>query len=208
MRLAVGVLVAVGALIAAGCADPVAVEPSLGPACAALRRAATRSAACDPQLHELLARLVAEPIEVECIVAVRAAIGTHVPEPPRLRSVYEGEPPRDLSPLSERELAALESLQSPASLVVTPDVGRVPGIPPTSASIEGLGLDVDADGRLTASVEPGAHTLRLRHAGRESHWCVELQACQVVEVTAHASQLATHPGVRAGACGEVSSTVP
>jgi len=191
-----GLIVALGSAACGDGSPPV----QRGPACEALLRAAQRGGKCDETLQTLAHAIEGEPKERSCIEAVRTVLGSTKPAEPRVRSVYE--PPPDLAdePLTESELSALASLRLPASMVISPDVGNVPGIPPTSAWIDERRLDADPDGRLAASVEAGAHTVRLRHAGRESSWCVELAACETLELVAHGGELAREPRVRPGAC--------
>ena len=61
-------------------------------------------------------------------------------------------------------------------------------------------LDPDVHGRLQGHLPPGVADLRLRHAGRETAYCVELRPCTTLRVTAHGDKLARHPDVRAGPC--------
>ena len=177
------------------------------PACDALAAAADRGAACDPELRELARSLRARPDETACAVAVRTLLtdvaatrADDPPEPSELRSVFDATPRPDASSLTPEELEALATLERPARLVITPELGRVPGIPPTTADIDRLALDADSSGRLSTQVAPGRRTLVVRHAGASSTYCVELRACEAVEATAHASQLAKHPRVRPGPC--------
>lgn len=187
------------AAIGTGCADAPS-SPERGPACEALLRAAERGGRCDETLQTLAQAIERQPSERACIEAVRTVLGSEKPSEPRVRSVYE--PPADLAstPLSDSELAAIAALRLPASMVISPDVGNVPGIPPTSAWIDERRLDADPDGRLATSVDAGPHTLRLRHAGRESSWCVDLAACETLELVAHGGELGREPRVRPGAC--------
>ena len=196
-RLSVGLAV----VVASSCGgDAPTSSPERGPACEALLRAAERAGACDETLQTLAQAIERKPEEHACIEAVRTVLGTQPPSEPRVRSVYEPQPDLAATPLSEEELGAVAALRLPATVVITPDVGPVPGIPPTSAWIDERRLDADPNGRLATSVEAGPHTLRLRHAGRESSWCVDLFACKTVELIAHGGELAREPEVRPGAC--------
>lgn len=177
------------------------------PACDALAAAADRGTACDPALGSLARSLRERPDEAECAIAVRtlladaaAARAEAMPEPAALRSVFDDPVRPDPSPLTPQELEALATLERPARLVITPELGRVPGIPPTTADVDRLALDADGEGRLSTQVAPGRRTLVVRHAGASSTYCVELRACESVEATAHASQLARHPRLRPGPC--------
>lgn len=150
--------------------------------------------------------------EAECTAAVRTMLGEgdwDATQPvatgsdatrPAVRSVYLARPPADPSPLTADEVAAVAALRLPATIAISPDVGRVPGIPPTSASLDGTPIDADAEGRLTADVAAGRHSIRLRHAGRESVWCLTLRACETLEVVAHGAQLARHVDAQTGPC--------
>ena len=109
-------------------------------------------------------------------------------------------PAPDHTPLSAEELAGLTASARPAQLRITPDVASGPGVPPTSAELEDLPLDPDGDGRLHVHHPPGVATLQIRHAGRESTYCVELRACETLQLTAHGDKLARHPSVRKGPC--------
>ena len=202
MRGCFGLSVALGLLGSTGSIGCSAAPPSpeRGPACEALLRAAERGGRCDETLQTLAKAIESEPSERACIEAVRMVLGSEKPSEPRVRSVYESPPDHAATPLSESELAAIATLRLPASMVISPDVGNVPGIPPTSAWIDERRLDADPDGRLATSVDAGPHTLRLRHAGRESSWCVDLAACETLELVAHGGELAREPRVRSGAC--------
>ncbi len=184
-------------LLACGGESP---EVGVGPACAALRDAAQRGSRCDPILASLAETLQTKPDEAACVAAVRTMLAPGEPAAAGLRSVYEPAAAVSADPLSDAELAQLIQLRRPATLTISPDVGRVPGIPPTLASLDGLALDVDVDGRLSTDVAAGHHTVRLRHAGRDKTWCVHLRDCETLEVVAHGAQLARHPDVSSGRC--------
>lgn len=186
--------------LAAGCGKGDARAPTPGPACVALHDASLAAVACDPALEGLAATVQAEPNEAACIAAVRTMLSPGPSQPAQVRSVYEPEPSVSLEPLSENELAALARLRRPATLVISPDVGRVPGIPPTAAVVDGLPLTTGVDGRLSTDIAAGRHTVRLRHAGRDTTWCLELSPCETLEVVAHGAHLAPRPGVSEGAC--------
>lgn len=188
------------ALGACGAGDPKGV--TVGPACTALLSAARRAASCDPTLRSLADGIEEAPDETECRVAARALLARHpsVDELPRLRSVHEPSEAPDASALSAEERRALADLPLPAEVRVAPDLRPGPGVPPTTADIDRAPLVRDPDGVLRAFAEPGARTLRLRHAGRESVYCLELHACETTRVTAHGARLARSPAVRPGPC--------
>lgn len=183
-----------------GCGSPGGATPVAGPACVALRQAAQRAARCDDVLPGLADAMDREADEGQCIVAARALLAPARPLTAPLRSVYDHPHAQSPVPLSAPELAALASLALPATLVLSPDVGNVPGIPPTLASVDGLALDHNRRGQLATDVAAGAHTVHLRHAGKDTVWCVQLAACQTLEVVAHGAQLAHDPQVAPGEC--------
>src|SRR5690606_15179497 len=112
--------------------------------------------------------------------------------------LLESPPSPDVTPLRDDELEALASLVHPASVVLTSDLPPEPGIPPTSASLDGLALDADGSGRLWADVAPGLRSLEIRHAGEQTTYCIELRPCETLAVTAHGAKLARHPDVMPG----------
>jgi hypothetical protein len=197
VRLSAG---AIGVLLvgAPACSrEPSAAE--LGRDCGALQAAAGAAAACDPALAQLAVALAERPDEAACRAAVRTLLAPPAAEP-AIRSALATPPLVDASPLRDDELAALADLPRPAELVLVPDVKAAPGIPPTSAELDGAALEPDELGRLRVLVAPGARTLRLRHAGRESTWCVALDPCATTGLVAHGDKLARHPALRPGPC--------
>ena len=174
--------------------------PEAAVACTALAEAATRGSSCDPVLTTLAASIARAPDELACTRAIRSMLQPQRPERARLRSVYESDRREEADPVTPSELRALRELPLPASLVISPDVGPVPGLPPTSARLDGVAVDADAQGRMSADVGAGAHTVTLRHAGRVASACVQLRACETLEVVAHGAQLARHRDVATGAC--------
>lgn len=174
--------------------------PAMGPDCAALRQAARRAAACDAALADLAAALAADHDELRCSRAGRRLIAGPRPPTTGIRSIFEPSERENAAPLTEAERAALLSLSLPAELLVVPDLPRAPGMPPTSADLEEIPLDTDGRGRLHTYLGAGAHTLRIRHAGEETTYCIDLDPCDRLSVTAHGAKLAAHPRVRAGPC--------
>jgi hypothetical protein len=187
------------ALVAASSAIGCGRTPS-APACDALGRVARQAAACDAALGPLADALEQQPDELACRVAARRVLTGPRDEPPRVRSVWTIDPLPDTSPLTPEEIASLADATWPAELIVVPDIAPAPGVPTTSAHLEDGSLESDGEGRLHGHVPPGASTLRLRHAGRESSYCVELRSCETLRVTAHGDKLARHPDVTAGSC--------
>ena len=191
-------VIAIAGLGACGTVDP---PTEVGPACAALLEAAERAKACDPALGHLARRIDDAPDESSCRVAARSLLaGTPPDREPRLRSVYETAPPQQDAPLSAKELRALADLPLPAQLEVAPDLRPGPGVPPTTVDLDEMTLRVDADGAIRGDVAPGARTLRLRHAGREALYCLELRACEATRIVAHGARLAKHPQLKPGPC--------
>lgn len=189
---------AIGSSLSCGAASPASSQP--GPACAALLEAARRAEGCDPSLTTLAERITAEPDEAGCRAAARALIATPVDVAPRLRSLGEPAPSPDLSPLSSSERRALLDLPLPARVELQPDLRPGPGVPPTKVDVEGTLLRANEAGVLRGDASPGARTLRLRHAGRESVYCLELRACETLRAATHGARLARHPQVRPGPC--------
>lgn len=189
-------------LAIAACRDREVEAAAPGPACTALLDAARRAEACDPTLGDLAARIEAAPEESQCSIAARALLADEpgVEELPRLRSVHDPRPMPDDSALTLDERRALAELPLPAELRVVPDLRPGPGVPPTTADIDRSPLVREADGVLRGFAVPGARTLRLRHAGRESVYCLELHACETTTVTAHGARLARSPASRPGPC--------
>jgi len=200
------------ALLVLACAAPVLVlaceapapvlEPvAPGPDCAALLSVAGRAVGCDPQLEPLMAALRASPDEPRC----RAVARTLLDPPPlargRVVSVYERPPAPDTAPLTADEQSALAELVLPGTLLLSPDLARRPGMPNTTATLDGVALASDAEGRLFSAGAPGEHDVTVRHADRETRACVTLQACEAVTLTAHGASLAPHPALRPGPCG-------
>jgi hypothetical protein len=173
----------------------------MGPDCAALRQAARRAAACDGALADLAEAMADDHDEHRCSRTARRLLAGPKQRTPRIRSVFEPEEPERAAPLSEAERAALLSLSIPAEVLLVPDLPRAPGMPPTSADLEDVPLDADDRGRLHGYVAAGPHTLRLRHAGEETMYCIDLDPCDHLAITSHGAKLAAHPRVRAGPCG-------
>lgn len=173
---------------------------SAAPACDALVRIARQSAACDPALASLAEALAEQPDELECRVAVRRVLIGPEREPARVRSVWTPAQGPEAAPLSPEELESISQPSWPAELVVVPDIAPGPGVPPTVVVLDEVPLDPDVHGRLQGHLPPGVADLRLRHAGRETAYCVELRPCTTLRVTAHGDKLARHPDVRAGPC--------
>jgi hypothetical protein len=182
-----------------GCSGSETTVAEVGRDCGALQVAARAGAACDPALAVLADALAKGPDEARCRAAVRTLLAAPAPEP-AIRSALATAPTVDVGPLRDDELDALADLPRPAELVLTPDVKVEPGIPPTSAELDGAALEPDEVGRLRVRVAPGARTLRLRHAGRESSWCIALEPCATTSLVAHGDKLARHPALRPGPC--------
>jgi hypothetical protein len=190
------------AIAIVACKDGAVEAATPGPACTALLEAARRAETCDPTLGDLAARIEAAPEESQCSIAARALLDDEpgVEELPRLRSVHDPRPMPDDSALTLDERRALAELPLPAELRVVPDLRPGPGVPPTTADIDRLPLSREADGVLRGFAAPGARTLRLRHAGIESVYCLELHACETTSVTAHGARLARSAASRPGPC--------
>ncbi|MBA3545378.1 MAG: hypothetical protein H0T76_02740 [Nannocystis sp.] len=198
--MALAVLPFTGTLIACeGQVVPVeAVAP--GPDCAALIAVGTRALGCDPRLGPLMTELRASPDELRCRGAARLLL-----EPPalargRVVSVYERPPAPDPSPLTADEHAALAELVLPGTLILVPDLAPGPGVPNTTATLDGAALGSDVRGQLSSTGQPGEHLLMVRHADRETLACVTLPACESLTLTAHGGSLAPHPALRPGPC--------
>jgi len=188
------------ALLVATCSEPAPSSPPLPLDCGALVAAGHRASACDPAIHALLVEIVEAPDERRCRAAARQLLGPPAPAHGRVRSVHERPPDLGQTPLTAAEQAALAELPLPGTLEIVPDLAPGPGVPPTSASLDGTPLIAGADGRLRSPTAPGAHTLEVRHANAESRTCVTLTACETVTLTAHGATLAPNPAVRAGPC--------
>lgn len=194
-------LAALATLTALGCEAPTPAVPATpGPDCAALLAVGDRASGCDPRLEPLLAELRRDPEELRCRGAARQLLELPAPARGRVVSVYEPAPAPDLAPLSPAERAALLALPLPGTLTLTPDLAPGPGVPNTTATVDGLALLRDAGGRLSGTWAPGRHLLQVRHADRETRACLTLRACEEVAVTAHGASLAAHPAVRPGPC--------
>ena len=185
---------------APGCPGSDPPAPRAGPACRALLSVAERGRGCDDVLTSLADRLGRDPNEAACIRAARQLLAPPATEGSEVRSLYAPEPTDDDTPLRAAELDALAALELPAPLAITPDIRAVPGVPPTHATIDGVALTVDGQGRLRATTAAGARTLTLRHAGKQTDYCIELTACEPLELTSHAARLAKHERVHAGRC--------
>lgn len=172
-------------------------------ACAALARAAERASRCDPGLRTGERGLRVQGDEAACIRAVRELLEPTPASGRRVRSVYgpvgggADVPP---TPLGDEELRRLGALAFPAMLVVRPDRPRAPGIPETQVSTVGVTGIRDAHGTVVLHVAPGRHEVRVAHAGEEVTYCVDVDACETLELTAHGAHLAPHPRLRAGSC--------
>ncbi len=189
-----------GTLIACeGPARPVeAVAP--GPDCAALIEVGTRALGCDPQLGSLMTELAASPDELRCRGAARLLLDPPALARGRVVSVYERPPAPDPAPLTADEHAALAELVLPGTLTLVPDLAPGPGVPNTTATLDGVALGSDTRGRLSSTWAPGEHQLMVRHADRETRACVTLRACEPLTLTAHGGSLAPHPALRPGPC--------
>ncbi len=183
-------------LAACGVAEDERVAAAPGPDCSALIAAGERARACDPAIDALLLELRARPDERRCRAAARLLLAPPTPGRGRVVSVYERPPAPDEAPLGDDERASLTGLPLPGSLVIAPDLAPRPGVPATSATLAGVPLEVDADGRLRGRAAPGEHELTVRHANAEVRTCVTLTACAAVTLTAHGASLAPHPAVR------------
>jgi hypothetical protein len=182
------------------CSGPGPTPGEPGPACEALLAAARRAEACDPSVTALADDIATSPDEPSCRAAARALIATPTDRAARLRSLGEPVPSPDLSPLSGTERRALLELPLPARLELVPDLRPGPGVPPTTVEVDGTFLRANEAGVLRGDAAPGARTLRLRHAGRESIYCLELRACETMRVATHGARLARHPQVEPGPC--------
>ncbi len=193
------VVLALGGL--AGCPGSAPPPPRPGPACRALLSVAERGRGCDDTLGALADRLAREPDEAACIRATRNLLATPPASTSQVRSLHAADDTTpDDAPLRPEELDALAALELPAPLSITPDIRAVPGLPPTHAMIDGVALTLDEQGRLQASTAAGARTLTLRHAGKQTEYCVELTACEPLQLTSHAARLAKHERVHLGRC--------
>jgi hypothetical protein len=167
-------------------------------------QAAERAQACDPKVQRAAQRLRQQADEGQCRIAVRAMLARRPPNEPALRSVHAPAPSPsardDATPLTPDELEALRSLEQPASVTLVPDVPPGPAVVRSRASLAGLELVADEEGRLSTTVAPGIHNLLLHHGGNSRTYCLELAACDSLTVIAHGSRLARHPKVTAGAC--------
>lgn len=189
--------------LAPGCADvpdeaPIVIVP--GPDCTALIEAGERALRCDPAIDGLLTELRARPDERRCRGAARQAIAAPTPGRGRIVSVYERPAELGDTPLGDAERTALAGLALPGALVLAPDLAPRPGVPATTATLAGVALQQDGDGRLRGSAAPGAHTLEVRHANDRSVACVTLAACTSLALTTHGALLAPHPAVTSGPC--------
>lgn len=194
-------LAALATLTALACeAHTPAVPAAPGPDCEALLAVGDRARGCDPRLAALLAELRQDPDEPRCRGAARLLLERPSPARGRVVSVYERAPAPDTAPLGADEHAALLALPLPGTLTLIPDLAPGPGVPNTTATLDGLALVRDAGGRLSGTWAPGRHLLQVRHADRETRACLTLQACEEVAVTAHGASLAAHPAVRPGPC--------
>lgn len=190
------------AWLMAACGEPASEPPPIPPDCGALVAAGHRASACDPAIHALIVEVVSEPDERRCRAAVRTLLDPPTASHGRVVSVHEPLPVRDAEPLTPAELAALEALPLPATLVLVPDLAPGPGVPPTTASLGGVPLQADPSGRLQRWAAPGALDLQVRHANAETFACVTLTACETVTLTAHGATLAPNPAARPGRCSE------
>jgi hypothetical protein len=186
-------------MTACGPAAPTEQGEVIGADCTALVDAARRAASCDPELVRLADELERSPDELVCRRQARRLLTP--PEPSsRVHSVYDGSADSPPQPLSETERAALRQLALPAILVISPDVPRQPGIPPTTIEIDGNPVIPDRDGRFFAYLVPGTHTLNVKHSDAEQDACLDIETCDRVELIAHGSKLASHERVSPGAC--------
>lgn len=186
------------------CGEPPVEPPPLPPDCGALVMAGHRASACDPAIHGLIVELVAAPDERRCRAAARTLLAPPAASHGRVVSLHEAPPVRDAEPLTPAEHAALAALPLPGALVVVPDLALGPGVPPTSASLDGVPLAAEASGRLRGWSAPGAFDLQVRHANAETWSCVTLAACETVTLTAHGATLASNPALRPGRCEAAS----
>lgn len=193
-------LAALATLLACQAQAPDLPSPP-GPDCAALLALGERARGCDPRIEPLLAELRHSPDEPRCRGAARLLLQAPTPARGQVVSVYERAPaPDTAAPLTADEQAALLASPLPGRLTLTPDLSPGPGVPNTTATVDGLALSRDGAGRLVATGAPGRHLLRVRHADRESQVCLTLRACEEVAVIAHGAALAAHPAVRPGPC--------
>lgn len=171
-----------------------------GPDCAALIEVGTRALGCDPQLGPLMSELRASPDELRCRGAARLLLDPPALARGRVVSVYERPPAPDPAPLTAEEHKALGELVLPGTLMLVPDLAPGPGVPNTTATLDGVALGSDVRGRLSSTGQPGEHLLIVRHADRETQACVTLRACESLTLTAHGGSLAPHPALRPGPC--------
>ena len=169
--------------------------------CAPLVQAARRAGGCDPNLVTLASALAQAPDETRCRAAARRLLSAGSSAASGVRSLLEPlDPPSSPLPLTPAERAGLAALVLPATLTIIPDLAPGPGVPQTSATLDSVALESDVRGRLHARVEPGLHTVVVRHAGQETQHCVDLEQCGRLVVAAHGSTLARHSRLRRGAC--------
>jgi hypothetical protein len=191
-------------LLAAGCGEAESDRGAEGvpSACAALARAAERASRCDPGLRTAERGLRLQGDEAACIRAVRELLEPSPAGVRRVASIYGqvGAPPRALGPLGGDELRRLGALELPATLVIRPDRPRAPGIPETRVSARGVVGSGDTHGTVVLHLAPGRHEVRVAHAGEEVAYCIDVDACETLELTAHGAHLAPHPRLRAGSC--------
>ena len=186
-----------------GCADapdrvPVAQGP--GEDCLVLIAAGERARVCDPAIAGLLALLQARPDERRCRTAARQLLTPPTPTQGRVVSVYEQAPALGETPLGADERDALLRSPLPGRLVIAPDLAPKPGLPATTATLDGAAMQVDTNGRLRRHGAPGRHALEVRHANERGLACVTLTACETLSLTAHGASLAPHPAIRTGPC--------
>lgn len=204
------VLVVSAAMAPLPACEDARTTPSVGPDCAHLIDAARRAARCDPALTRLVHNLEADPDVARCRTAARVLLAGPPPTGGGIRSVFEPEPQPGSGPLTEEERIALQRLPFPARVLIRPDRPHAPGIPTTSARVGGLLLDEEEPGLLSRYVPPGEQTLELRYAGAAQSYCVSLDPCEVLELTAHGAKLSVHARARPGPCapetGETAGT--
>lgn len=184
----------------AACPTSPPPPPRPGPACRALLELADRGRGCDEVLASVAETVRGAPDEAACIRGARRLLAPPPEAAGEVHSVFTPAADVDASPLRAEELEALAVLEFPATLSVTPDIRAVPGVPPTRATLDGIDLTADAEGRLHASPAAGPRTLTLHHAGKQTDYCVELTACEPLALTSHASRLGKHARVHPGAC--------
>jgi hypothetical protein len=174
--------------------DPAAAATA--PACEVLARAAEAAQACDADLSAL-ADLVRRGDEQTCRRAVREVL-----QPPgatgRVVSVFAAAP--DEPPLTGDERWAIAALPRPGRLVVRPDLPAAPGLPATRVWVDGALLSPDARGELRVELPPGAHAVRVAEAEREAEGCVEVAACEQIDLVAHGGHFAAHERLVPGPC--------